>query len=79
METQHEIILRTMLNNKSKTWWYASDFQRTVGYEASPRMSEISYIYSNIVEKGKDGRFRTLRIKWENEKEVNELIKKLDL
>lgn len=67
---QYDIILRAMLTNKDKKEWKATDFQKEpyfVGYEASPRMSELAKMYPDLIIAGKDGRFRTLSINWENE------------
>lgn len=76
--TQQKFILRAMLNNKWKKEWTAKDFQRPpffIGYEASARMSEIAKKYSDIVNVGQRGRFRTLSINWENvNKETRDLI-----
>lgn len=68
---QWEIILNTMLENKNKTIWTAKDFQDTnsdyfIGYEASARMSELAKWFPDLIKKGKDGRFRTLSINWDN-------------
>jgi len=65
---QHDIILRAMLNNKDKKEWKATDFQKEpyfVGYEASPRMSELAKMYPDLINTGRDGRFRTLSINWD--------------
>lgn len=65
--TQYDIILSAMINNKEKELWTAKDFQKDpyfVGYEASPRMSELAQMYPKLLVKGKDGRFRTLSINW---------------
>lgn len=76
--TQQKFILRAMLTNKWKREWTAKDFQRPpffIGYEASARMSEIAKKYSDIVNVGQRGRFRTLSINWENvNKETRDLI-----
>lgn len=67
--TQCETIIQAMLDHPEKEWWYASDFQKApyfVGYEASARMSDIVREYPSLVEVGRDGRFRTLKIRWEN-------------
>lgn len=74
--TQHNRILKAMLDNPGKKYWTASDFQKGqyfVGYEATARMSELLTKYSNILIPGKDGRFRTLSIDWNKEKEIKEL------
>ena len=75
---QYDIILSAMINNRNKKIWYAVDFQDKekpyfVGYEASPRMSELSKIYPELLIKGWDGRFRTLEINWEYEN-INKFI-----
>ena len=80
--SQYEIILKAMLNNKNKVWWTASDFQQGdhfVGYEATARMSELLNKHSNIIIPGKEGRFRTLSIDWNKEKEIKEIKEFLEL
>ena len=67
--TQHNIILRAMLNTKWKKVWTAKDFQRPpffIGYEASARMSELMKMYPEILIVGKRDRFRTLSVNWDN-------------
>lgn len=79
---QHDIIERGMLENPQKKWWYASDFQKGkyfVGYEASPRMSELKKIKPTLFLEKRDGRFRILSINWDNKKEVEEEKKRLDI
>lgn len=66
--TQYDIILSAMINNPQKKVWTAKDFQKGqyfVGYEASPRMSELLKIYPDLFIVGRDGRFRTLEIDWD--------------
>ena len=36
-------------------------------------MSELAQIYENILIVGKDGRFRTLEVNWDNVDEVNKV------
>ena len=65
---QYDIILKAMLTNKDKKEWKATDFQKDpyfVGYEASPRMSELAKMYPDLINTGRDGRFRTLLINWD--------------
>lgn len=62
-------ILKIMLEHKEKKVWRASDFQSGeffVGYEATARMSDLMRIYPDKFIVGKDGRFRTLEINWDN-------------
>lgn len=78
--TQCDRILKAMLENKDKKIWIASDFQSGkyfVGYEASARMSDLSKLYPDLLIVGKDGRFRTLSINWDNKKEVKETIERI--
>lgn len=80
--TQCDVILKAMLENKSKRVWTAKDFQTGpyfVGYEASARMSDLVRMYPDIFIVGKDGRFRTLSINWDEEKMIEDLFKKYDL
>lgn len=80
--TQHNRILKAMLDNPGKKYWIASDFQSGkyfVGYEATARMSELIAKHPNIIIPGKDGRFRTLSIDWNKEKEIKEIKEFLEL
>lgn len=73
---QIDKILKAMLDNKQKKVWYAKDFQSGkyfVGYEATARMSDLIRLYPDLLIVGKDGRFRTLELNLEKEKELNEL------
>lgn len=74
--TQHNRILKAMLDNPNKKCWTASDFQSGkyfVGYEATARMSELLVKHPDLLIPGKEGRFRTLSINWNKEKEIKEL------
>lgn len=73
-KTQCNLILTAMLENREKTIWTAKDFQSGryfVGYEATARMSELVNRYPALFIVGKDGRFRTLSINWENKKLID--------
>ena len=81
---QKERILKIMLDNPQKKVWYAKDFQKGenfIGYEASARMSEIANMFPDIVEVGKDGRYRTLSVNWlqvEKIKEMKAILEELE-
>lgn len=80
--TQCELILKAMLENKDIEWWNAKMFQNGkwfIGYEASARMSDLVRTYPDLFEKGRDGRFRLLKINWKNEKLINELKEMLEI
>ena len=80
--TQCDIILKAMLENKRKEKWDARDFQNGdyfVGYEATARISDLTRMYPSLFIQGKDGRFRTISINWENEEEVIFHIKRLGI
>ena len=80
--TQCDMILKSMLENKDKKEWTAKDFQSGkyfVGYEASARMSDLIRIYPDLFIVGRDGRFRTLSINWEQEKEIKHFFKLYNL
>lgn len=73
---QRERIIYAMIKNRGKKYWYAKDYQigeDFVGYEASARMSEVANIYEDIIDVGKDGRYRVLSLKEGKEKEIQEL------
>lgn len=73
---QAEKIILTMIRRYGKqTYFYAYDFMPPrmsmddecfVGYEASARMSELARDYPDLIESGKDGKYRTLRFRFEN-------------
>lgn len=76
--TQCEKILNAMLENPNKIEWTAKDFQSGkyfVGYEATARMSDLMRMYPDLLIVGRQGRFRTLSINWENKKTINQLVK----
>lgn len=78
---QVDKILKIIINNPNKKVWYAKDFQsgnNFIGYEASARMSDLIRLYPDLFIVGKDGRFRTLELNWEKEKEINEMKELLD-
>ena len=74
--TQCEKILVLMIRRyHTQKVFRASDFMPPqigfndecfVGYEASARMSDVASDYPDLVETGKDGRFRTLRLRIDN-------------
>lgn len=77
-KTQCETILEAMIENKGIDKWTAKDFQNGkyfVGYEATARMSDLVRMYPDLFIVGKDGRFRTLSIDWQQE-ELIDLIRK---
>ena len=74
--TQANRILKAMLDNPGKKYWTASDFQHGehfVGYEATARMSELINKHPELIIPGKEGRFRTLSLDWNKEKEIKKL------
>ena len=76
---QHEIILKAVLENPKKKVWDARDFQRGkyfVGYEATARISELVNQYPDLFVVGRDGRFRTIEVNWEDVETI-EFLKKL--
>ena len=80
--TQCETILKIMLENPSKEWWSAKDFQKSkyfIGYEATARMSDLIRKYPKLFNIEKDGRFRIIAINWDNVKMVREFKKLFDL
>lgn len=80
--TQCDVILRALLLNESKNDWTAKDFQYGeyfVGYEATARMSDLLNRYPNLLIAGKNGRFRTLSINWNNKEEIKREQKRLNI
>ena len=79
INTQCNKILKAMLENPQIKEWYAKDFQSGkyfVGYEATARMTDLANKYPELFIIGKDGRFRTLAINWE-QKELIEFLRKM--
>lgn len=71
---QHEKIIARIYQNKNCLWWYAKDFMppsigfdhpHFVGYEASARMSDVVSEYPELFEVSKDGKYRTIRLRFE--------------
>jgi len=66
--SQQEKILRTMIRFDKQEWWRAPDFMAPglddlfVGYEASPRMTEVAQEYGAVIETRKNGRFREIKL-----------------
>lgn len=78
--SQCDIILKAMLENKERTWWNATNFQSGkyfVGYEATARMSDLYRMYPDLLVASKCGRYRVLRINWENKERVKEELNRL--
>lgn len=80
--TQCDVILKALLENKNKNEWTAKEFQYGeyfVGYEATARMSDLLRMYPNLLIAGKNGRFRTLSINWNNKEEIKEHKERLSI
>ena len=80
--SQKDKMLDIMLKNPQKEWFKASDFQSGewfIGYEATARMSELAFEYPMLIKRSMDGRFRTLGINWDDEKEIQEQKERLEL
>ena len=81
-KTQCDVILIAMLKETWKETWDARDFQQGryfVGYEATARISDLINKWPNLFIVGKDGRYRTIAINWENKNAVNEALKYISL
>lgn len=79
---QYDIILKAMLENPSKRVWDARDFQKGkyfVGYEATARISELVKQYPTLFIIGKDGRFRTIEINWDDVETIDFLKDLLEI
>ena len=77
--TQCETIIKIMLENPSKEWWSAKDFQSNkyfIGYEATARMSDLIRLYPTLFNIAKDGKFRIISINWDDKKNI-ETFKKI--
>lgn len=69
------IMLKSTKDSGNVSWWRASNFQQDhygifVGYEASARMSEMLKKYPFAFEVRQNGRFREMRFKIENAREI---------
>ena len=81
-KTQCDVILIAMLENPYQAKWDARDFQSGkyfVGYEATARMTDLMNKWPNLFIVGKDGRYRTLAIYWENQEAVKEAKKYISM
>lgn len=73
---QQKIVAIMCLNADTKKWWkahelisYGGDESLFVGYEAGPRLSELTKDYPDIFETKKEGKFLLRRMKFETGKE----------
>jgi hypothetical protein len=68
---QTEKIIKWILKIPDRVWWYAYDFMDNdmgdyfVGYEASARITDVLNEFPFAFEVGKDGKYRTIRFKFE--------------
>lgn len=75
-KSQRKTILKAMLSYPEKNYWIATDFQHEpyfVGYEASPRMSELKNDFPELFIVKSIDRFRALSIDWENKELIAEV------
>lgn len=67
--TQEEKIIREMLRQPQKEWFYPPDFMRGgdlfVGYEASARLSGLAKKYPRMIESRRNGKYTERRICYE--------------
>jgi len=78
---QFDKMINHMLSHPEIEEWYATDFQSEdcfIGYEASARMSELKAFYPDIFIPKKRGKYRTLSVNWENEKDIKALRESID-
>lgn len=77
--TQHEKIAALMIRNKQQTWFFPYDFMPPrlpmehecfVGYEATARISELADKFPEMIEKGREGKYRKIRFRFENTQEI---------
>jgi len=69
------IMFKAIKNSGGAGWWRATNFQEErykifVGYEASARMSELVKKYPFAFDTRMNGRFREIRFKAENAREI---------
>ena len=79
--TQCDTILLAMLTNPKYKVWDARDFQSGkyfVGYEATARISDLIKKYPTLFIVGKNGRYRTIEINWDEQKLINETIERIN-
>lgn len=79
--SQCQKVLAIMCINRDNQWWFAVDFQKPtlprdlfVGYEASARMSDLFRMSPALFNKGKQGKYRVLKVRFE---EVDKLYPNL--
>lgn len=67
-------ILNKMLSKEGNfRTWYAKDFVYLVGYEATARLSDLKKRYPKLFYEVKNGKFRGLKINWEQEEKIKEI------
>lgn len=81
-KSQRKTILKAMFANPNKTDWLATDFQHEpyfVGYEASPRMSELKNDFPDLFIVKTIDRYRSLAINWDNKELIAEIKDKYSI
>ena len=75
LSQQQKIIATMCIHAKDKKWWKAHELINAneewlfVGYEAGPRLSELTKKYPDIFETKQEGKFLLRRMKFETGKE----------
>jgi len=76
-----EGVLKYMLENENKTWWFAWEFiSRTtkdgnyLSHRAPARASDLAIHYPKLVEHRKIGRFTVYRIRTENITQIKDFL-----
>lgn len=72
MKQTHK-LLALMCKYNDRTWWSAVDLLQQsegtalfVGYEISPRMSDLARMFPDMIETGKRDKYRTIRMRFED-------------
>lgn len=74
-----EVVIKSMIDNKWKKFWRASDFlygDCFVGYETTSIMSRAIKKYPNLFKVTKAGRFRCMGLNWEDREDLPSFIEK---
>lgn len=71
--SQIDVVIKSMLDNRWKLWWRASDFQSGncfIGYEATSAMSRAAKKYPGMFKSVKVGRYRFLGLNWDDTEDL---------
>lgn len=77
--SQEDVVIKSMIDNKDKIFWRASDFLRGdcfVGYECTAIMSRVIKRYPTLCKVVRLGKYRYIALNWNDKNDLPDLVEK---